>query len=126
MPTRCVTRRDVPLVFKATNRNGFGAAYTAVREKLRFPRMSYNMLMRVSDNSPLCPTSSAWTCTCGVASFKFLAMTMFAIFRVSKGLNGLGDLDVLTLLDRGVPEAGENCGLISHDLVLGSCNQHRL
>lgn len=36
-------------------------------------------------------------------------MTMLAIFRVSNGLNGLGDLDVVRRPDRGVPEFGENC-----------------
>jgi hypothetical protein len=34
---------------------------------------------------------------------------MFAIFRLSSGLNGLGDLEVLLLFDRSDPEAGENC-----------------
>jgi hypothetical protein len=36
---------------------------------------------------------------------------MFAIFRVSSGLNGLGDFGVLLFPDRGVPEMGENWDL---------------
>jgi hypothetical protein len=34
---------------------------------------------------------------------------MLAIFRVSRGLNGLGDLEVLLFPERGVPEVVENC-----------------
>lgn len=41
--------------------------------------------------------------------FKFFAMTTFAIFRVSKGLKGLGDFENLLLLERGVPVRDENC-----------------
>jgi hypothetical protein len=39
--TKCIVMREVPLVFRAMNRNGFGAACTAVLEKLRFPRISW-------------------------------------------------------------------------------------
>lgn len=34
---------------------------------------------------------------------------MFAILRLSKGLNGLGDLEILLLPERGDPDTGENC-----------------
>jgi hypothetical protein len=54
-------------------------------------------------------TSRAWTCTCEVASLRFLAMTIFAILRLSSGLNGLGDLDILLVVDRSDPDDGENC-----------------
>jgi hypothetical protein len=47
-------------------------------------------------------TSRAWICTCELASFKFRAMTMLAIFRLSNGLNGFGDFGVLLLPDCGV------------------------
>jgi hypothetical protein len=36
-------------------------------------------------------------------------MTMFAILRLSRGLNGLGDFDILLLVERGDPDDGENC-----------------
>jgi len=42
-PTKCVTIREVPLLFSAMKRNGLGAACTAVLVKLRFPRMSCMM-----------------------------------------------------------------------------------
>jgi hypothetical protein len=38
--TKCIVKRDDPLAFKAMKRNGLGAAWTAVLEKLRFPRIS--------------------------------------------------------------------------------------
>jgi hypothetical protein len=107
--TRCIVRRAVPLVFNAMKRNGFGAACTAVLEKLRFPRISWTCISYDDYVVIGFHTSSAWTCTCELASFKFFATTMFAIFRVSSGLNGLGDLGVLLFANRGVPEMGENC-----------------
>jgi hypothetical protein len=49
VPTRCIVKRDVPLVFKATNKKGLGAAYTAVLEKFRFPRINCRI---ISDHAP--------------------------------------------------------------------------
>lgn len=44
--TKCVLNRAVPLAFRATSRNGFGAACTAVLVKLRFPLISYKAVSR--------------------------------------------------------------------------------
>jgi hypothetical protein len=45
---------------------------------------------------------------------------MFAIFRVSRGLNGLGDFGVLLFPDRGVPEMVENWDLSAYVYAFGS------
>lgn len=47
--TKCIVKRGVPLVFKATKRKGLGAAYTAVREKFRFSRINCRI---ISDHAP--------------------------------------------------------------------------
>ena len=60
------------------NKKGFGAACTAVLVKFRFPRIS----------------SKAWIWTCEFAVFRFFAMTKFAIFRLSNGVNVRGDFGV--------------------------------
>jgi hypothetical protein len=57
--TKCTVMREVPLVFKAMNRKGFGAACTAVLEKLRFPRISWTTISEGDVVMLHLPTSSA-------------------------------------------------------------------
>jgi hypothetical protein len=98
-----MVRRNVPLVLSAMNKNGLGAAYTAVLEKLRFPRMSLEVFSHCGVWICDRPTSRACICTCELAMFRPFATTMLAIFRVSSGLNGLGDLENRLVPERGVP-----------------------
>jgi hypothetical protein len=95
--TRCGVRRLVPVSCREMNKKRFGAAWTAVREKMRLPLINYRLsvwdLVALMDDF----TSRAWIWTCCSAALRFLMMMKSGILFDAKSSFEAGLFDPLLI-----------------------------